>query len=101
MGCENTDFTDYGCVQLCDGVVLNQDSTYTGVMSLKTYFNGIQVNKAFDVVQNEPITIPTEDLNANYQYIIELYNESGVLVEVMSNDPTPTLHEALRITVTP
>lgn len=99
--CEDDNYTDYGCYQLCEGVTLNQNATYTGDMVLHTYFNGISVDQTFEVVIGEPIVVPTENLNADYEFIIELFDNNGERVTIKSNAPTPDDYDSFKIKVTP
>ncbi len=99
--CISEDFVDFGCVQLCEDITLYQDAEYTGLMTLRTIFNGTVVTQSFDVVTDEPIVIPTDNLNADYVFIIELFDAEGVQVMILSNDPTPDEHESVKIKIMP
>jgi hypothetical protein len=99
--CISDDFVDYGCIQLCENLTMEQDATYTGNMTMRTAMNGVTIIRTFEVETGEDIELPTETLTAGYSYIIQLFDEDGEMIEIQSNDPTPSLHESIKLQVNP
>ena len=94
--CENP--LDLGCKQHCEIVGIGTDATYTGEMTLKTIFNGVQVTQIFEVTEGEEISIPLENLNENYEFNIQLFDAEGeaVLIGLPSED-----YDCVKIKVIP
>lgn len=94
--CENP--LDLGCKQHCEIIGIGTDSLYTGTMTLKTIFNGVQVTQTFDVVEGSEISIPLENLNENYEFNIQLFDAEGepVLIGLPSED-----YDCVKIKVIP
>lgn len=77
--CES--FVDIGCLPAC-GPITIQPSTYTGTMTLAAVFNGNLIQIGFEVTEGEPIQVPTNGLNSDYEYQIRLFDEDGNHVPV-------------------
>jgi hypothetical protein len=89
MNCDNCTSTyDLGCIQHCKEVELETVATYTGVATLNTQFNGIVVTQSFDVTEGDPITVPMDGLNENYEYNIQLRDEDGEIIELTFGSPS-------------
>jgi len=103
MICDNcSSILDLGCIQRCEEASVGMDATYTGQMSLKTIFNGVQVVSSFDVVEGEDIQIPLTSLNDDYEFNIQLLNSEGNPINIVLEDPSDsTVYDCVKIKVIP
>lgn len=92
---------DLGCKQYCETLELSQVSTYTGIVTLKTMFNGVSIIRSIDVVDGESISIDLEEFTPDYEYSVSLYNVEGDLIPIQDESPTPVEYDCFKLKVTP
>lgn len=89
MACDNcTNIYDFGCLQHCLEVTLGTNSSYTGTATLNTFFNGTVITQSFDVTVDEPIVVPMDGLNENYEYNIQLMDSDGEVIVLTFGSPS-------------
>lgn len=89
MACDNCENVyDMGCMQHCLEVTLETNSSYTGTATLNTFFNGTVITQSFDVTVDEPIVVPMDGLNENYEYNIQLMDSDGEVIVLTFGSPS-------------
>jgi hypothetical protein len=101
MDCDNClNIYDMGCMQHCGEIELEQVSEFTGIATLNTFFNGNTIVQSFPVTEGEPVVIPMDGLNENYEYNIQLKDAAGEVITLVFGSPEEN-YDCFKIKLTP
>lgn len=88
--CENT--YNMGCVSLCSsGIELPVEALSTEQHSVNLSFNGMIHSFVVDGVLGQPIAVPTELINEDYEYSVQVKNSSGEILQYEVEGESPVV----------
>jgi len=83
MNCSPCDCLNIGCFPFCDEEYAFEGLYDTAAVLTYVYeFNGSIHQKKVKPTIGQPVVIPFEGLNEDYQYKVEIYDADGEIVEV-------------------